>query len=220
MRTWRSSPEWRAGHDRDLGRLEVERLDPARLEEGQQPERLDRRAKGHDPVRVAERRISRPAASTSTMSPRWTLSSMPLRTWRTRTGRRRGRGRRARRASLAGDRPGWPGRSRSIGSPVGRARDRRRVTAEPRGYRGGCYDGRTATHVATFEPPGGAPCRPDPARLAAPGRPAQARRSCATRRPSPRSSARSCASCPGCSATRRWPTSASGRSRSGRRWRR
>ena len=31
-------------------------------------------------------RISRPPASASTMSPRWTLSSMPLRSWRTRIG--------------------------------------------------------------------------------------------------------------------------------------
>ena len=45
-----------------------------------------------------------------------------------------------------------------------------------------------------------------PPRLAAPGGPPQARRSCATSRPSRRSSARSCASCRGCSATRRWPT--------------
>ena len=32
------------------------------------------------------RRMIRPAASDSTMSPRWTLSSMPLRIWRTRMG--------------------------------------------------------------------------------------------------------------------------------------
>ena len=31
-------------------------------------------------------RISRPSTSASTMSPRWTLSSIPLRTWRTRIG--------------------------------------------------------------------------------------------------------------------------------------
>ena len=46
----------RAGHDRELGRLEVEGLDPAGLDEGQQPERLDRRAQGDDAVGVAELR--------------------------------------------------------------------------------------------------------------------------------------------------------------------
>ena len=49
--------------------------------------------------------------------------------------------------------------------------------------------------------------RPDPPRLAASGRPPQARHPARRDRPSRRSSARSSASCPGCSATRRWPTS-------------
>ena len=54
VRTWMSSPEWRAGHDRDLGRGQLERLDPAGLEQGEQPERLDARAEGDHAVRVAE----------------------------------------------------------------------------------------------------------------------------------------------------------------------
>ena len=41
----------RARQDRDLGRLEVERLDAAGLDEGQDPERLDRRAEGDQPIR-------------------------------------------------------------------------------------------------------------------------------------------------------------------------
>ncbi len=44
----------RAGHDRELCRLQVERLDPARLDEGHDPERLDGRAEGHEPVGIAE----------------------------------------------------------------------------------------------------------------------------------------------------------------------
>ncbi len=44
----------RRGHDRDLRRRQVERLDAARLEEGDEAERLDRRAQGDDPVGVAE----------------------------------------------------------------------------------------------------------------------------------------------------------------------
>ena len=44
----------RAGHDRDLGRLEIERLDAARLDERDEPERLDGRAERDQPVGVAE----------------------------------------------------------------------------------------------------------------------------------------------------------------------
>ena len=44
----------RAGHDRELGRLEVEGGDPAGLDERQQPERLDRRPERDDPVGVAQ----------------------------------------------------------------------------------------------------------------------------------------------------------------------
>ena len=44
----------RAGQDRDLGRLEVEGLDPAGLDQRQQAERLDRRAQRHDAIRVPE----------------------------------------------------------------------------------------------------------------------------------------------------------------------
>ena len=44
----------RAGHDRELGGLEVERLDAAGLDQGHDAERLDGRAQRHDPVGVAE----------------------------------------------------------------------------------------------------------------------------------------------------------------------
>ena len=46
----------RAGHDRDLGRLEVERLDAAGLDQGDDAERLDGRAQRDDAVGVAELR--------------------------------------------------------------------------------------------------------------------------------------------------------------------
>ncbi len=44
----------RAGHDRDLGRLEIERLDPAGLDQRHDPERLDGRAQGHDAVGITD----------------------------------------------------------------------------------------------------------------------------------------------------------------------
>ena len=44
----------RAGHDRQLGRLEIERLDPARLDQGDDAERLDAAAEIRDAIRVAE----------------------------------------------------------------------------------------------------------------------------------------------------------------------
>ena len=66
-------------------------------------------------------RISRPSTSTSTMSPRWTLSSIPLRTWRTRIGgtirgdpvRRAGAPTRAARAAGWATGAGLGGRERS-----------------------------------------------------------------------------------------------------------
>ena len=45
----------RAGHDRDLGGFQIERLDPTGLDERDDTEGLDRRAKGDDAVRVTER---------------------------------------------------------------------------------------------------------------------------------------------------------------------
>ena len=44
----------RAGHDRELGGLQIELLEAAGLDQGDDTERLDGRAEGHDPVRVAE----------------------------------------------------------------------------------------------------------------------------------------------------------------------
>jgi hypothetical protein len=72
----------RAGHDRDLCGLEVEGGDAARFDEREQPERLDGRAQRDQPVRVPELADDPPGRVGSTMSPRWTLSSMPLRSWR------------------------------------------------------------------------------------------------------------------------------------------
>jgi hypothetical protein len=43
-----------AGHDRELGRLELEGLDAAGLDEGDQPERLDARAEVGHVVRIAQ----------------------------------------------------------------------------------------------------------------------------------------------------------------------
>ena len=45
----------RRGHDRQLSRRQVEGLDPARFDEGQQAERLDARAQGDQPIRIADR---------------------------------------------------------------------------------------------------------------------------------------------------------------------
>ena len=44
----------RARHDRDLGGLEIERLDAAGLDEREDAERLDRRAQRDEPVGIAE----------------------------------------------------------------------------------------------------------------------------------------------------------------------
>jgi len=44
-----------AGHDRQLGRFEIEGLDPAGLDECDDAERLDGRAQGDDSVRVTQR---------------------------------------------------------------------------------------------------------------------------------------------------------------------
>ncbi len=43
-----------AGHDRDLRRLEIERLDPARLDQGHDPERLDAAPEGDDAIWVPQ----------------------------------------------------------------------------------------------------------------------------------------------------------------------
>ena len=44
----------RTGHDRELGGLEIERFDAARLDQGHDTEWLDGGAERHEPVRVAE----------------------------------------------------------------------------------------------------------------------------------------------------------------------
>ena len=44
----------RAGHDRQLGRLEIERLDAAGLDERDDAERLDAASQFDDPIRIAE----------------------------------------------------------------------------------------------------------------------------------------------------------------------
>src|SRR4029453_15424303 len=44
----------RAGHDRQLGRIQGELLEPTDLNEGHQPERLDGRPERHDPLDVAD----------------------------------------------------------------------------------------------------------------------------------------------------------------------
>ena len=77
----------RAGHERELGRLEVEGLDPAGLDQRDDAERLDADCAGSTMRSGSPRpRIRPPSTSTSTMSPRWTLSSIPPRIWRTRIG--------------------------------------------------------------------------------------------------------------------------------------
>ena len=44
----------RAGHDRQLGRIQVELLDATGFDEGHQPERLDGRPERHDPFDVTD----------------------------------------------------------------------------------------------------------------------------------------------------------------------
>ena len=224
----------RARQDRDLRRLEVERLD-------RRPPRSARAAPNGLTVErsVTTRsgspswRISRPAASTSTMSPRWTLSSIPLRIWRTRIGgtarprRRRGRPRRHGLRRGAAGRAGRDGHGRWVSDTGGlddgpatasrdgdSARGPRLVTARiaPRLVRW------AAPEVHSPSSTGGHPCPPRPSMSRSIRLSCTSSRSCATNGPSRRSSASSSASCRGCSATRRWPTSGSGRSRSGRRW--
>ena len=104
----------RAGHDRDLGRRQLERLDPAGLEEREQPERLDARAQRHDPVRVAEQ------------------ADDPAGRRRPRRRRRGGRSRRCRCASGgrgSAGRHGGPGGDAPGGGPRGGRRDRVAVTS-------------------------------------------------------------------------------------------
>ena len=54
VRTWRSSPECELAMMAISAGCEVEGLDAAGLDQGERAERLDRRAQGDDPVRIAE----------------------------------------------------------------------------------------------------------------------------------------------------------------------
>ncbi len=187
----------RAGHDRELGRFEVEGGDPAGLDEGQQTERLDRRAQGDDAVGVAQlpddssRRIGlHDVAAVDAL-----LDAA---------------------AELAReDRRGDPALSRAT---------RRRTPRPGGGWHGGCGHDRWISGCAgdgrLFE---GEDTPPIVTMTSCPPRTSTSRsirpfctssRSSGTSGRSPRSSARSCASCRGCWAMRRSPTSASARSRS------
>src|SRR3954452_11061822 len=93
----------------------------------------------------------RPSTSVSTTSPRWRLSSMPFRMWRTRIGvgafaRLVVRGLRdgPRAAPFAAEGPGWTVTMEVSGLGKGSGGGRR-------GYRDGCYDGRPRVRP----PPGG-----------------------------------------------------------------
>ena len=161
----------RARHDRDLGRLEVEGLDAAGLDQREQPERLDRRAQGDDPVRVAELAddpagdvgLDDVAAMDALLDP---VADLPDEDRRAPSARATRHGRRDVPAAV---RRGRLGRARSdaISVACGRLRADR--------------DGEDTAAIATMrsaEPPsspGGRPCPPRPPRLAASGRPAQAR---------------------------------------------
>ena len=197
----------RAGQDRDLGRLEVERLDAARLDERQRPERLDRRAQRDDPIRVAEdadeiarrrrprrcRRGGRSPRSRCAAAGRGSASRARGAT-AGRAAVRRGRWAAGAVTGREDLRWGWVGHWNSEDTAAkGRVR-RYDETRRPR----------RSSHRAGEE---SARARPEPPRLAASGGPPQAGDPARRARPSRRSSARSCASCPGCSATRRWPTS-------------
>ena len=206
VRTWRSSPECELAMIAiSAGSRSNAAMPPASIS-ASSPNGLTRRAERHDAIGVAELADdpARPT-SVSTMSPRWTLSSMPSRRWRARIG--------------AAVRPAGGGAA-STNAPDA-ARRVRRVRARSIGLRYGsaAHDAGTARiprRLLRWAAPG----MPDdrrPSTSRSTRRSSTSSRSCATRGPSRRSSARSSASCRGCSATRRWPTSASGRSRSGPR---
>ena len=163
----------RAGHDRDLGRLEVERGDPAGLDEREQPERLDRRAEGDQPVRVAELAddpavgvgLDDVAAMDALLDPVAQVA-----------GEDRGDDPAARGRACRGSPRAWLGRGTGSGHD-------RWVSGSGRGRRTAWSREDTPT-IATMgdarspSSPGGptdAMPTPDAARLAAPGRPPQAR---------------------------------------------
>ena len=207
VRTWRSSPEWLAGHDRQLGRLQLERLDAAGLEQGKDPERLDGERRLDDVVGVAER-PEHPAADVD-------LDDVaPVDALLDPVADLRGRGSAAPASEALARRPsGWVPCSRSDGTV-------------------GALEARPGVESVRTPPPMLASAQTGPrwpARARMPRRrstsPSTRRSSTssassATRRRSQRSSARSSASCRGCWATRRWPTRAcSARSgRPSRRW--
>ena len=231
VRTWRSSPEWElAISASSAGSRSNASIPPASIRATTpngltQLRRLATRSGSPSP------RIRLPSTSTWTMSPRWTLSSTPPRTWRTRTGpgfRRAGRPCRAGAPGRSGNgaagcraaEGGGRARCRSIDgrhgsredsatTPPGRVREP--SSREPPLLRFRPDDPRRPAAAGSAHP-GGRSCRCPPPCTSRPTRPSGTSwRSSATSTPSRRSSGRSCASCRGCSATRRWPTRGSGR---------
>ena len=232
-----SSPECELAMIAISGGVSSNGLDPAGLEQREQPERLDARAERHDAIRVAEQ----PDDPAGRRRPRPRRPGGRSRRSRCGSGGRGSAGRRAGRAGRAagvarerGAGGARRGHVTSVDGSSGTGRGRRGYRAAaghavaptaPR-PRTRCYDAGDA-HDPTRRRPGDRsqrPSRPGRACTSRPIRPCSTSwRSCAARRPSRRSSARSSASCRGCSATRRWPTSGSGRSpsrRRSRRWRR
>ena len=170
----------------------------AGLDQRQQPERLDRRAQGDDPVGIAEladdparRRRSR-RCRRGGCSPRCRCADGGRGSGATVRPRRRGASPPGAPRSRFGGR-GWGGHDRSVSVVCGR-RTIAGTARIPRRLLDGRHDVRPRPSTSRTTRPS---CTSSP--------------SCATSGPSRRSSARSCASCRGCSATRRWPTSASGR---------
>ena len=149
-------------------------------------------------------RIRWPDASTSTMSPRWTLSSIPLRSCLHED-------RRGRTATADG---ACRGSTRSLSRWCGHGTgtspwmDGHTGTARIPRREGLCVSTMGVEQPGRSNPTDGGPSCPRRPCTSRSIRPCStSSRSCATRRPSRRSSARSSASCRGCSATRRSRTS-------------
>ena len=208
-------------HDRELLGREVELAAAAGAEQGDQPERLDRRAQVDDPVRVADE-VEHPPRGVD-------LDDVPAVdglddavAHLAHEDRRHGPLRRARGPAL----PGGGARRRDasgVGSTAMAPRiARRRAARCSRRRRAPALGSRP--HPAARRPPPhqrGTPWRPGPTSTSrSTPRCATSSRILRDERPSPRSSARSCASCRGCWATRRSPTRGRSRSRSRRRSRR
>ena len=201
------------GHERDLRRLELELRDAARLDQREDPERLDGRAQVDDVVRVAEGAehpsvdvdLDDVAPMDALLDP---VADLPDEHRRRRRGAASRRGVPRRPLLGRGQRSGRP-RPVSGTRPVARRR-RMPGRASPPVLGSATASSRTDPGDDPMPLPRTCTSRSTP-------RSSTSSRSCATRRPSRRSSARSCASCRGCSATRRSPTRACGRARFGRR---